>query len=130
MTQDLQQHLIERLMAVRNMPAVLYHYTSADALDGILQSRRLWATHVAYLNDSSEYRYTMRLASGHLGAFGRRSTDPRLAALHAEWERALELAADNHVYVISLSASRDLLSQWRSYAPKGFALGFDQTHLL
>lgn len=32
----------------------LFHYTSIRALEGILESNTLWATHVRYLNDSSE----------------------------------------------------------------------------
>lgn len=36
------------------IPSVLYHYTSADGLIGIVRNQRLWATDIEYLNDSEE----------------------------------------------------------------------------
>ena len=33
----------------------LYHYTSAEGLQGIIQSQQLWATHIHYLNDHKEF---------------------------------------------------------------------------
>jgi hypothetical protein len=41
-------------------PARLYHYTSTQGLLGIVQSNGIWATDVAYLNDSSELEYGLR----------------------------------------------------------------------
>src|SRR5262245_31729354 len=42
-------------------PAVLYHYTTAQGLHGMLTSGRVWATNVGFLNDPSEMRYAARL---------------------------------------------------------------------
>lgn len=38
-------------------PDVLYHYTNLGGLTGILQSRKLWATDIRYLNDANELSY-------------------------------------------------------------------------
>ena len=35
---------------------VLYHYTTVDALLSILQHNALWATHIRYMNDTSEQK--------------------------------------------------------------------------
>ncbi|MGA2673692.1 MAG: hypothetical protein ABSE99_10740 [Terracidiphilus sp.] len=35
---------------------LLYHYTDQRGLLGILGSQNIWATHIRYLNDSSEYK--------------------------------------------------------------------------
>src|SRR5271167_3349960 len=35
---------------------LLYHYTSEVGLQGIIESDRLWATHVRFLNDYTEFR--------------------------------------------------------------------------
>src|SRR5215813_9987824 len=32
----------------------LYHYTGIQGLTGIIESRKLWATHYKFLNDSEE----------------------------------------------------------------------------
>jgi hypothetical protein len=37
--------------------ALLYHYTDQRGLLGILRSQSIWATHIRYLNDSSEYNH-------------------------------------------------------------------------
>src|SRR6266478_5667642 len=47
----------------RTLPLGLFHYTDAVGLHGIVTSRRLWATHVYYLNDSQEFRYAGKLIS-------------------------------------------------------------------
>jgi hypothetical protein len=35
-------------------PPILYHYTTAEGLCGILESRQLHATHTSHLDDPSE----------------------------------------------------------------------------
>ena len=43
------------------LPPRLYHYTSQEGLLGILSSKTLWATRIQYLNDSTEFAYTLAL---------------------------------------------------------------------
>src|SRR2546423_10494745 len=45
----------------QDSPRLLYHYTSADGLLGMLQGRQLWATNVRFMNDTSELAYGIRL---------------------------------------------------------------------
>jgi hypothetical protein len=40
---------------------VLYHYTTTDALLGILQAGSLWATDIRFLNDSTEFTFARDL---------------------------------------------------------------------
>ena len=51
----LKRHKILRM--TDEHPDVLYHYTNLGGLNGILQSRRLWATDIRYLNDANELSY-------------------------------------------------------------------------
>ena len=44
----------------------LFHYTSAGGLKGILESRCIWATDAAFLNDASEIIYAGRQLGLHL----------------------------------------------------------------
>jgi hypothetical protein len=37
--------------------SLIYHYTNAGGLIGILERKRIYATHYMYLNDLSEIRY-------------------------------------------------------------------------
>ncbi len=44
-----------------NFPGVLYHYTDAEGLLGIVRSRQLWFSHPAFMNDPSERLYVREL---------------------------------------------------------------------
>lgn len=44
-------------MAMNGEPDILFHYTNFGGLNGILQSRKLWATDIRYLNDAHELSY-------------------------------------------------------------------------
>ena len=43
-------------------PDILYHYTSAAGLIGILETGKIWATSIRHLSDASEFIYTLSLA--------------------------------------------------------------------
>jgi hypothetical protein len=43
------------------IPDLLFHYTDAAGLLGIIDSRKLWMTKVQYLNDKSELNYAFDL---------------------------------------------------------------------
>jgi hypothetical protein len=40
-----------------DLPQILYHYTSAESLKKILETKRLLATHFEFTNDPTELRY-------------------------------------------------------------------------
>lgn len=42
-------------------PELLYHYTTQEGLLGILKDRCIWATHIRYLNDTSEGNIVSRV---------------------------------------------------------------------
>ena len=45
-----------------NCPGILWHYTNADALQAILNSKSIYATHYEYLNDPSELIFFTKIA--------------------------------------------------------------------
>lgn len=112
-------------------PGVLWHYTNAAGFLGIFRSGKLWATNIDYLNDASEMRYARRLVLR--GVDSVRST-----AVNREELEMLSLLCDcigsevtRPVFVASLSAEKNELSQWRAYGggSGSFALGFDSARL-
>ena len=50
------------------LPEILYHYTSADALLSIVNSGRISATNIDYLNDSSEVAWMWKAVASQLEA--------------------------------------------------------------
>jgi len=98
----------------------LCHYTDASGLEGILRSRRSWATHIDYLNDRAELRYAHSLIRERIRE---REQARKGTALEPYLHDTLELFSlfDEHldVYVACFCESDDLLSQWRAYGAAG-----------
>lgn len=52
-------------------PATLHHYTGVRGFRGIVESQSIWASHIRYLNDSSEYERGLDLADQHIKSIKR-----------------------------------------------------------
>jgi hypothetical protein len=112
----------------------LWHYTSQQGLLGILRTKKLWATNIRYLNDSREYIHALDVRQKEIERRLKGSTGPRahlrkylLDHLQSYRTRFEHDDTGGSLFVFSLSACRDDLSQWRAYCPQGtgFSLGFD-----
>ncbi len=76
-----------------NPAKVIYHYTDARALIGMIVSWRIWATHVSRLNDAMEYEIGVSFVRKFIGANLQRasksidkaflSSDPSIPLSHA-----------------------------------------------
>ena len=132
---------------------LLYHYTSESGLQGIIESDRIWATHIRFLNDYTEFRQAFRdkYVEAFVDAFreGMRKDIDHLAASviggvlakrnHSVILETIEgSAARNETFVCSFTSSLqdgfdpgDRLSQWRGYShsSQGFSLGFEKDAL-
>lgn len=107
----------------------LVHYTSAAGLQGILNSKSLWATHIRFLNDSKEFVHAVELALAHLSTIQQRQSDAGLDALCKALHVRLEGMPGN-TWIISFSEARDTLSQWRAYGGEGgYSIEFDAASL-
>lgn len=113
-------------------PDILYHYTSAAGLIGILEKGKIWATSIRHLSDASEFIYTLSLADRSSQnflnpnfSFDRYLIDS-LSVVHTS-----DLMPPALCYVASFSEHGNLLSQWRTYCPSGagFSLGFSREEL-
>ena len=119
------------------IPPVLWHYTSFEAMQGIVVNKVIWASEYRFLNDQEEYLHAKKLTDSvvddeaELGANG----FPRRGAL----KRAIQVTFDGElmhesrlrIMVASFSAAGDQLSQWRGYAGEstGVSIGLDLRHL-
>ncbi len=110
----------------------LYHYSGIGGLLGIVENRKIWASHAYYLNDSKEILHACGVLGGVLSesASDYENDGREFLAQFAQW---LETFRTNtfHIFIFSLSEQRSLLSQWRSYTPhgKGVSLGFSSLSL-
>jgi hypothetical protein len=112
-------------------PPILYHYTSMQGLLSIVEKGRIWATHIRYLNDSSEI---MTMWNGVLRRLEHRRD---CAKSDEDAQRASEIIKAAHgrrslnEFVASFSEKGDDLSQWRAYCPagSGVSIGFNSKAL-
>lgn len=124
--------LLERLHLYSiQVPPVLYHYTSMQALLSIAESGRIRATHVRFLNDQSEITTMWDLVIRRLGE----RIDAAQSTQEKESLSEIVLLAQSrpvlNEFVASFSEKKDDLSQWRSYCPEGvgFSIGFSSSAL-
>ncbi len=99
---------------------LLYHYTTIGGLQGIVESRCLWASDVRYMNDSAELQYIIRLLRER-----NENKDRGLLAQFIDWIE-YRMTNGHMVFAASFRANGNLLSQWRGYSRigKGVSIGF------
>ncbi len=103
----------------------LYHYTGIGALLGMVNTRKVWASHAYYLNDSKEILHACDVLKRVLAERQcHDATECEFITQFSKWIDSFGTAF--HVFIFSLSKERSLLSQWRSYTPygKGVSIGF------
>lgn len=109
-------------------PRLLYHYTNASGIKGIAQSRQLWASNAAFLNDSSEIVYiktVLEAVAKELESEFEHELSRRFLRLMPSAFESFVLGSYD-VYLACFCEQDDLLSQWRGYpsAGGGYAVGF------
>jgi hypothetical protein len=112
----------DMLTDMQDPPKILYHYTDARGLEGIVKDRCLRATHHRFLNDSREISFGFDLALEVLDSFQKDVG----AGLVARTRAAIERLRSGDSYLACSSARHDTLSQWRAYASDGagYCIGF------
>lgn len=106
-------------------PSHVYHYTNSTGLIGILESKKIWATNIRFLNDINEVIEATKTAKEILIEKSAASGGERKKRLFNSMLENIDEVA-SHIYVCSFSADGNSLSQWRAYCPPtggGYALG-------
>ncbi len=123
--------LIEMEIAkkVKEFGSILYHYTSIEALYGILKNQEIWACSSTAVNDKKESRYFVEELSKALKRDLIGETLDRCTSFFEELERRLETEMP---YIMCFSGEADDASQWERYADsaKGVCISFDTANLL
>jgi hypothetical protein len=108
-----------------DVPEILYHYTDAGGLLGMLMNSSIWATDYRFLNDKTELEHTRSMVKELLDE---RDDDSKtnFKELYSEIMRLQDIPPPGHAFVFSLTELADDLSQWRGYARegRGFTIGF------
>jgi hypothetical protein len=104
----------------------LYHYTDKVGLQGIITNQEVWFTDHWHVNDPTEIKFGIEIASKILREIG--DDNPRIRLF---CEAVLDLFSHKNLsntfgfFIGSFTRERDDLGQWRAYARdgRGYALG-------
>ena len=92
----------------------LYHYTSVEALKGIVEDRIFQATHAFYLSDATEIRYGIERIRRECSASMSTGVVPgEVSSQLRDWLKDL-IFTPVQVFVVCFSQKDDDLNQWRS----------------
>jgi len=144
--QGFPQGKMERLISLRTailegwmryhtpIPSILFHYTTAEGLIGILNSFSFWMTNLRYMNDLSELQYATDLIAEILES---KSLEYASNDVLREWFQRVRntfspFDGGTQVFATCFCENGNLLSQWRAYGGKGggYAIGLDFFHLV
>lgn len=109
-----------------SVPSILYHYTDAAGMMGMLKGGNVWATDYRFLNDKSEVGHSKAIIREILAERLKGCGNDDLKTLYAEILACQERDSIEDPFFFSLSEAPDDLSQWRGYARdgQGFTIGF------
>ena len=112
-------------------PLIIFHYTNSAGLRGIIQGRRIFATHFRYLNDASEIDYRMFVLGAAIEKLMGESHDrATLSFLELLKNNANLFGGTFECYIACFCTGDDLLNQWRHYSGTGgYAIGFSTLEL-
>lgn len=105
---------------------IIYHYTSAEGLRGIVADGEIWLTNTAFVNDTTECRAFWSLRTDDVlgsGSFPNKHVEER-------WKSSGKKSPfeENIYYMASFSKAKNSLVQWRAYG--GFCIGFEASKLV
>ena len=116
------------------LKGLLFHYTTAEGLKGIIEKNELWATSAYFLNDSSEIIYGYGVLKEVLDKSITNNVRPNdslplgIARNLRQWfgEDLQNRHVINPIYLACFCEEDNLLSQWRTYGQLGgYSLGFN-----
>lgn len=114
-------------LPLHNLPdeALLYHYTDARGLYGIVTSQQLWCSDAGFVNDAQEIQYGLglidRIITSLIDEPDRSENSRRFLKNTRVWVRS-----HHRVFIACFCEKPNLLSQWKTYADRGggYVLGF------
>ena len=113
------------------MQPPLFHYTSENGLVGIARSRKLWASSIRTLNDTSEFSYAVNLARTYLTRERPSANDTAEQTLNEMFVQYMDRLDSIDVFVACFSERQDSLTHWRGYCPpdEGYGIELDRGRL-
>lgn len=105
----------------KDRPPTLFHYATVEGALGILETKRIFASHVASLNDLTEVGYSQPIIEAELHCLKERGYGDVGMLV-----RRMVAALGYEFFIACFSEDDDILPMWQAYASggSGYALGF------
>lgn len=105
---------------------VLYHYTTAEGMKGIIDHRSFWCTDINFLNDKQEIKYGKKIIIDRLNNFIANEHNESIKSLLTKLKEVIGIHNIYDTFIFCMSKENHLLYQWEYYANhgKGYNLGF------
>lgn len=105
----------------------LFHYTTFDALEGILSNKEIWLGNLKYMNDRLEMEFFFKSLEEALVKTHLKCTD----TIKVLFKTQLNRLKDTPTFAFSLSTTEEDASQWDRYANggRGVCIKFNQEKL-
>jgi hypothetical protein len=116
------------------IPKILWHYTDFEGFRGIVNSKRIHATNLKYLNDKEEFEHAFLLSKQLLlDLLPIEDADPPvvrplvIGSFEHIFTKGILCPSNLSLFTASFTLHGDQLSQWRGYSrgSTGVSLGFD-----
>jgi hypothetical protein len=118
------------------IPQELYHYTSVNALRGILSEHAMRCTDASHMNDTTELTHTLPLAMNIVESFIDQSTESVVkttlrSLISEEFKSGFLSQVLSQYFLMCFTTLSDDLPQWRSYAndANGVCIAFNLREL-
>jgi hypothetical protein len=118
---------------VKPSPGVLWYYTSASTFATIVKTKKIWSTQISCLNDTTEFRHSVRLLRDSFKPYidGQYDENKKWLANYL-YTNLKDDAERSQFFVMCMSNRKDDLSQWRAYGggEGGVAIGLSPRRLI
>ncbi len=111
----------------------LYHYTSLDGFQSIMQKRDFWISNIRYMNDSQEFENGKAICKEVIEKkFGiydgdevRRYLQGLLKVCDQSASQGFHVINSGDIFSLSFCSNGDILTQWQFYGNEGISIGFE-----
>lgn len=113
---------------------LIWHYTSAEGLYGILTECVLHSGNILFMNDPKEFTFLFEVITNTVESDTKNIHSDAVRTCivnrYKEIQNSFETLKNFFVYLTCFSKQPDLLSQWRGYCPNGgYSIGFSRKSL-
>lgn len=116
-----------------NIAQRLYHYTSLEGFQSIMQKRDFWISNIRYMNDSHEFENGKAICKEVIKAkLDIHDGDEIKQYLQGLWHvcdqgtsQGFFKIRSGDIFALSFCNNGDILTQWQFYGSEGISIGFE-----